>query len=128
MQTSTRRPTRAVLERLIRETGGSMTKLATRLDVTRPTAYTWVYQLGLAGVVGIVPREDQMPEPKQGTSGTSQGRAPLPEGTRVPATIKVDVGVWRAIRIRAIEEDRTTGEIMEDAARAYLASVKGPRS
>ena len=32
-----------------------MTKLAARLGVTRQTAYTWVYQLGLDRLVGITP-------------------------------------------------------------------------
>jgi hypothetical protein len=118
-----RRPTRAVLEQLIRETGGSMTRLATRLNVTRPTAYSWVYMADLANVVGIRPREEPMPEPGKG----SQGRAPLPEGTRVPVTARVDAALWRAVRICALEEDRPASEIVEAACRAYLAS-KGPRS
>ncbi len=38
--TSKRRPTRAALESLIRETGGNLSALSRRLGVTRQTTYT----------------------------------------------------------------------------------------
>lgn len=127
---STRRPPRALLEGLIRETGGNVTRLSTRLGVTRQTCYAWIYQLDLTGVVGIRTREQQQedmvpderlegrPEPE---STPRKGRPPGPE--RIAISARVDPRVWRAVRIRAIDEDRSASEILEAAARAYLERV-----
>jgi len=97
-----------------------MTKLAVKLGVTRQTAYTWVYQLGLARVVGIGQRRD--------TEETMSEHAPLtPSGSPpavVTATVRLEASLWRAIRIRAIEKDITTSAVVTDALRAYLAGAK----
>jgi transposase-like protein len=98
----------------IRATGGNVSRLASRLGVTRQTCYAWIYRLDLAAFVGVRAREDMtMPEQKQ----------PLPgdKAERVSATVRVEGRLWRAVRIRAIEEDRTTSSIVEDAVRAYMA-------
>lgn len=116
---STKRPTRDELVPLIKETGGNMTRLAGRLGTTRQTLYTWIYQLDLADLVGIRTKEQQEGDVMREAKGLpSPGRPP--EG-RVSVTTRMDPALWRALRIRGIEEDRSASDILEDALRAYFA-------
>ena len=34
--------------------------------------------------------------------------------------VKLDMDLWRELRILALEEDRTAGELLEEAMREYL--------
>ena len=91
-----------------------MTRLADRLGCTRPTAYTWVYQLDLAGVVGIQTKE----KPMRLEKGPPEAQG------RVSVTMKVDAALWKRLKIRAIEDDTTTGAIVEAALRPHLAAPR----
>lgn len=114
MVSRVQRPAKAQFVEAIREAEGNISRLASRLGVTRQTLYTWIYQLDLAAFVGVRAREDMtMPEQKQPLPGDATAE-------RVNATIRVEGRLWRAVRIRALEEDRTTSSIVEDAVRAYL--------
>lgn len=103
----TRRPSRPQLEALIRETGGNVSLLADRLGCSRQTLYTWVYQLGLADVVGIRPAE-----------AAGAVLPAMPE--RVTATVKVEAKLWKKIRVRAVEGDTSVSSLVEAALRAFL--------
>jgi transposase-like protein len=105
------RPTRAVIERLIRESAGNMTHLAARLGCTRQTCYTWVYQLGLQDVVGMRLADEEQAGDGEAKAGAEKRRA---------VTVKLCESVWKRLKIRAIEDDTTMGAIVEEAARRYL--------
>ncbi len=38
--------------------------------------------------------------------------------------VKIDVDLWREIKILALKENRTAGEILEDSLRDYLEKAK----
>ncbi len=106
MPTRPKRPERAELEVLIRETGGNMTALADRLGVARQTAYTWIYQLGLERVVGVRLAEQ------------GEGKSTVPRLRSV--SLRVDAALWKAVRLRAVEEDLSATDVVTAALRAYL--------
>ena len=104
--TSARRPTRSLLEAAIRATGGSMTRLASTLGCSRATAYVWVYQLGLADVVGIrQSQEERMAKP----NGSGQARV----------SVAVTEPVWKWVRHLAVEEDCNPSDVVQKALEAY---------
>lgn len=53
MPATSKRPPRAKLLQVIKETGGRVSEIAARFDCSRPTVYKWLYQLDLARVVGV---------------------------------------------------------------------------
>ena len=128
------RPKRAELAALIRETGGSMTALGERLGISRTTAYNWVYQLGLADQVGIDYRSrEQREADKKADEATMRSvaeerrkEARERRQTERQARPFVHVGLppelWKQVRVAAIEGDRSTSSIVEEALGAWLAA------
>jgi hypothetical protein len=49
------------------------------------------------------------------------------ESPRKQIGVKLDVDLWREIRILALETDRTAGELLEEAMQEYLVKHKGGR-
>jgi hypothetical protein len=41
--------------------------------------------------------------------------------------VKLDMDVWRDLKILALEKDRTAGELLEEAMREYLAKHRKGR-
>lgn len=105
------RPTRKRLEALLVEHGANITRVARALAVTRPTAYTWLYQLDLADRAGV----RAMPPP-----------APA---DRVSCTVKVRAELWRWARIEAVMFDCPVSDVIEEALealRGLRAAAAGP--
>jgi len=48
---------------------------------------------------------------------TQKGKEETP---RKQIGVKLDMDLWRELRILALEEDRTAGELLEEAMREYL--------
>jgi len=46
--------------------------------------------------------------------GKTKGKA----GAR--STVRVDPDVWRALRVQAVSEGRSTGDVLADAIRVYI--------
>jgi hypothetical protein len=112
---SARRPSRAALEAAVRASGGNLSRTAGALGCSRTSLYTWVYQLGLADVVGIrQSEEDHMPKP----NGAGL----------IPTAVKLPEELWKRVRHRAIDEDRTASDVVRDAIELYLLDgKKAPR-
>lgn len=123
---SRRRPDRKTLAALVRETGGNVTALSGRLGVSRQTVYTWVYQLGLERLVGIrsVPRREEADVGQRGMTARHD-EAPVkparPAPPAVAVTVRLSPETWKAVRIAAIELERTSSAVLEEAAQAWLA-------
>jgi hypothetical protein len=49
------------------------------------------------------------------------------ESPRKQIGVKLDVDLWREIRVLALETDRTAGELLEEAMQEYLVKHKGGR-
>jgi hypothetical protein len=52
-----------------------------------------------------------------------QGRAPDEDATIV-ASVRLPKSLWKAARIRAVDEDRTASEVVQDALERYLDQNK----
>jgi transposase-like protein len=118
---SRRRPDRKTLAGLVRETGGNVTALAAALGVSRPTAYSWVYAHGLERLVGIRTLEegDTMPKPPP-------TRPARPEPAWVNVTLRLAPQTWKRVRIAAIDDERSSSELVEEAVQAWLATRERP--
>ncbi len=93
-----------------------MTQLAACVRASRPTAYQWVYQLGLAGLVGI-----------RASEGRPEGvvaEEPSPALETVSASVKLPEALWRAARIEALQRRQTASALVAEALRAYLAEPR----
>jgi hypothetical protein len=132
------RPTRAELEALIRQAKGNLTRLAARLDVARPTLYTWIYQHDLTSVAGIdggysthrldhANRKDT--ESRNNVRARKHGGRSLQivstatrvaTDPRVNTSVRIRESIWKRMRMRAIAEGRTVAEVLERASEAYL--------
>ena len=49
------------------------------------------------------------------------------ERERKQIGVKLDVDLWRELRILALEKDRTAGDLLEEAMREYVARHKRGR-
>jgi transposase-like protein len=97
------RPPRKQLEALLVEHGANITRVARALGVTRPTVYTWLYQLDLADRAGV--RAMPPPAPEQ----------------RVSVTVKVRAELWRWARVEAVMFDCPVSDVVEEALEALRA-------
>lgn len=118
-----RRPSREELKAVIKATEGNMTALAARLGITRQTAYSWVAAAGLDSFVGIEPRHEREEEAQPAAPAAIPSPAAT-DDSLISMTIKVQRSTWLALRIRALQESRSTGAIVEAALRAHVETVK----
>ena len=97
-----KRPPKSHVEAAIREAGGNLSRAAGRIGCSRTVLYTWIYQYGLDRLAGVVPLEAV--------------RVPAPNGAGPrPVTVKLPDALYRWVRIKAIETDRTTGAVVAEA-------------
>ena len=130
------RAPRKVIEAAIKAEGGNLSRVAALLGCSRPTLYTWIYQLGLQDLAGI--RKDTINDvgwhstnPKETTFSSDKSIGPggpilrvvstAPVDLRISATAKVRESVWKQIRKTAIDRGCTTSEVVEEALVNLLA-------
>jgi hypothetical protein len=112
------RPSRGVVEKAIRDSGGNISRAAGLLGSSRQSLYTWIYQYDLVRLAGVVPLE---------TAPT----APLPsdgDATRLLSVSKVPVGLHRWVRGHAVMTDRSASAVVIEALELLRAVVEGARS
>jgi hypothetical protein len=130
-----------LLEQLLRACEGKVTRLAALLDVSRPTAYKWIYQLDLASVAGIssasgvsgvdaLYRADRQThedtekavKPQNGQERRLHGvsSVTVARDPRVNTSIRMRESVWKRMRKRAIDEGRSVADLLEEASEEYL--------
>jgi transposase-like protein len=112
------KPTKAELERSIRDTGGSMTELARRLGCSRQTAYAHVYRNGLDRLVGIRTLTEQEIGPTP-TNGTGRAHAP-----RQSHTVKLPSDLSKWARVRAAQTDTTLSAVTAQALELLRSTVE----
>lgn len=101
---SKRRPSKADLAQALRDGGGNLSGTALRLGCSRTTLYTWIYQLGLDKLAGIVPREDLLAQ--AAARKAEPPRRPVDDAALTVATMKLPAELWRWARIAAIQRRR----------------------
>lgn len=111
-RTATKRPSKQKVEEAIRVGEGNLTRVASLLGCSRPTLYAWVYQHGLERVAGIDLTRD-----------AAAAKPVLPDQARYPRTMRLSEGLWRWVRVRGIETDRTASDIVEAALELLRAKV-----
>jgi transposase len=100
---ASKRPEKKVVADAIRAAGGNLSRAAEGLGCSRQTLYTWIFQLDLTRLAGVVPREAE------------QLKRSVREAGKQPLTVKVDAALHRWIRVRAILTDQTVSEVVEEA-------------
>jgi len=135
------RPPKQIVEAAIRSADGNLSRAAGLLGCSRPTLYTWIYQLGLHDLAGIrldsndsgdrkVMRVGKVGEP--GKSGVKSGASKRPTFTlvstevpsreyKIPATAKITESIWKEVKKRAIDRGCTVSEYVEEALVTKLA-------
>jgi len=127
---SKRRPSRTDLEALLRETGGNIAKTSCRIGCSRTTLYTWIYQLGLDRLAGIVPRELLLARTAARKSEeAAERKVRVAQGPGlVSVTVRLPGELWRWARIAAIDHDATASAIVTDALELYRAISEGAQA
>lgn len=140
-----KRPPKSVVEAAIRAARAgdrpSLSKAAAILGCSRPSLYTWIYQYGLHELAGV--RLDSLDDQeckdsrytKERFSGRSSVNSPSPNRRRlalvtpateraikVPATVKIDEGLWKRIKKLAIDRGCTTSQFVEQSLSDSLAT------
>jgi hypothetical protein len=138
------RPPKSVLEAAIRNAPGNITRASVLLGCSRETLYRWVYQLGLEKFAGIEPKEGSDSYDKESGRDTSDSKKqlstvssdenrtsrlrlvstiPAQREYKVPATVRLNEALWKAIRKEAIDRGCTVSELVE---RTLAASLEKP--
>ena len=129
-----------MVKKAISDAGGILSRAAALLGCSRPTLYTWIYQLGLERIAGIrIDTRDRLD--RQGRKDTRVGEtiksgvksaAPgvpilrvvttqAPPEIPVAATVKLPEGLWRNTKIAAIRRRVNVSEFVKLALEAMLA-------
>ena len=110
------RPDRAIVQQAIRDSGGNLTRAAAILGCSRPTLYTWIYQLGLEKLAGIrLDTRDALDRrERKDTSADNRQKSAVKSGgetgrnlyvvaqqatveTMIPATVKLPESLWKRV-------------------------------
>lgn len=138
------RPDRAVVKKALVDAGGDKTKAAALLGCSRPTLYTWIYQLGLERLAGICQdrrveldgrerkdtpsRETTIPAVKSGSLGAATLRlvqdGPTMIELPVTATVKLPEALWKRVRKTAIDRDCTVSAYVAAALEKALSAER----
>lgn len=144
------RPDRAVVKKAIDDAKGNLSRAAVLLGCSRPTLYTWIYQLGLerhAGIcidsrVGFYRRDRKDTRPNNPQKQINQVLNPRPatppilrvvpptatEDLPIQAGVKLPESLWKRVKIEAIREGCTVSEFVHRALEATLTErATGPR-
>lgn len=135
------RPERAVVKKALVDAGGDKSRAAALLGCSRPTLYTWIYQLGLERLAGICNdrrAELDTRERKNAQSGKGifQAVKPVVSDTStlrlvqqtgavempINATVKLPESLWKKVRKIAIDRDCTVSAFVAAALESALAS------
>jgi len=139
------RPERSIVKKAIVDAKGNLSKASALLGCSRPTLYQWIYQLGLAREAGIRidTRDGLNTRERKDTDGTKSelarshlfnrgtpvGSIVPPMGTAAPetdlptaATIRVRESLWKQVKIRAIQNDLSLSQYVEQLFEAALSS------
>lgn len=152
------RPDRGSLANLIRETGGNMTRLASLLNVSKPTLYKWVYQLSLDGLAGVglsdaygISASPAATEEVRGGGGSGKAdnarreagnstRAGLQKLSLVNSTapeaidptintsVRIRQSIWKRMRKAAIDRGTPVASLLESAIQGYLDIEEGGKA
>jgi Transcriptional regulator containing PAS, AAA-type ATPase, and DNA-binding domains len=145
------RPERAVVKKALVDAGGDKTRAAALLGCSRPTLYTWIYQLGLERLAGISQdrrveldkRERKNAHPgdpgklgfladKSGTPDAQTLRlVPSSSATiemPITATVKLPETLWKRVRKSAIDRDCTVSAFVADALEKALEAERDDKS
>ena len=134
------RPERAVVKKALVDAGGDKSRAAALLGCSRPTLYTWIYQLGLERLAGICndrraeldtrERKDARPEKriiqavKSAETDASTLRLVQQTGAvemPINATVKLPESLWKKVRKIAIDRDCTVSAFVEAALEGALS-------
>jgi len=144
------RPDRGIVKKAIADAGNNLSRAAAILGCSRPTLYTWIYQLGLERYAGIRidsrdelyrrDRKDIRPNhhEKKLNQVLNQGPAsgpilrvvpPATETADLPvqAGVKLPESLWRRVKIEAIREGLTVSEYVRRSLEGTLTGA-GRRS
>ncbi len=141
------RPDRAVVKKALSDANGDKTKAAGLLGCSRPTLYTWIYQLGLDRFAGI--RQDRRLEldaiERKNTGAGGKKILPVKAGEAdsrtlqivqnaaaielpVHATVKLPSELWKRARKTAIDRGCTVSIFVESALEQALAGEAKPNT
>lgn len=134
------RPDRAVVKKALVDAGGDKSRAAALLGCSRPTLYTWIYQLGLERLAGIcndrrteldtrerkntVTAKAIIPAVKPGVVDASTLRLVQHTGAvemPINATVKLPESLWKRVRKIAIDRDCTVSTFVAAALESALA-------
>ena len=141
------RPPKQIVEAAIRSADGNLSRAAVLLGCSRPTLYTWVYQLGLHRLAGIKVDSPDTQEckdtrvvkvgqhEKSGVKSAARNRPtlalvstePATREYKIPATAKITESIWKEVKKRAIDRGCTVSEYVEEALVTKLADDAGAR-
>lgn len=143
------RPNRAVVKKAIDDAKKNISRVSSLLGCTRQTAYTWIYQLGLADYAGIrmdkrsrvdkherLDKQDALGgnEIEKGVySSGAEGRTFRVVPTQViadsmiPVTIRVPQSLWKAAKKKAVDEDTTVSAVVTECLETTLTPAKSGR-
>jgi hypothetical protein len=135
------RPDRAIVKKALIDAGGDKSRAAALLGCSRPTLYSWIYQLGLERLAGICndrraeldtrecknasPRKGNIPAVKPAPMAAATLR--LVQGTGavempINATVKLPESLWKKVRKIAIDRDCTVSAFVASALESAIAA------
>ncbi len=133
------RPDRVVVKKALIDAGGDKSRAAALLGCSRPTLYTWIYQLGLERLAGICqdrrteldtrecknasPGKENIPAVKPAIGPPANLRLVEQAGViemPVQATVKLPESLWKRVRKIAIDRDCTVSDFVAAALQTAL--------
>lgn len=138
------RPDRGIVKKAIEDAKGNLSGAAILLGCSRPTIYSWIYQLGLEKVAGIRidnssevynrGRKDTPPNKtesrvlSQGTAGRpilrAVSSAMAPPEIPIQATMRLPEPLWKRVKIESIKQGCHVSEFVRRALESALEGVE----